>query len=215
MKAKPIGLTFIFWTLVASCERPLLTSPMSVIARAAEIQKASGLDVIWIQVGHFFEAYGPMAVELSKKLDMALASRNGVPKVGFPATHTRRWFEKTIDAGFSVGLAYQEQAGNYRLERTLVFRSSKPSAWDALPDESFTETGSLSALGLRGNGPLGVNEVFKLIEDVGKGNWRRLCTDKKCLHDSEFVKCVLGNDQAYKLLGRTAAQGLVIYPQAW
>jgi hypothetical protein len=188
---------------------------MSVISRAAQLKESSGLDVIWIQVGHFFECYGPIAVELSNKLDMTLATRNGIPKVGFPATHTRRWFEKTVDAGYSVGLAYQERNGDYRLERSLVFRSARQSPWDELPDQSFLETGNLDALGIRGNGPLEANEVFKLIEDVGKGNWKRICTDKGCLHDSEFVECILQDELRRELLGKTAAHGLIIYPQAW
>lgn len=188
---------------------------MSVISRAAQLKKSSGLDVIWIQVGHFFECYGPMAVELSNKLEMSLATRDGIPKVGFPATHTRRWFEKTINAGYSVGLAYQQRNGDYRLERSIVFRSARQNEWDELPDESFFETGSLDALGMRGNGPLEANDIFKLIRDIGVGNWKRICSDKGCPHDSKFVECILENDQRRELLGKTAEHGLVIYPQAW
>jgi hypothetical protein len=171
--------------------------------------------VIRIQVGHFFECYGPLAVELSEKLNMTLAMRRGIPKVGFLATHTRRWLEKALAGGHSVGLDYQERSGDYRLERSLVFRSATLSPWDALPDESFLETGKLDGLGIRGEGPLEANEVFQLITDVSEGLWQRLCTDQKCLHDSKFVKCIIEESRMRELLGKTASQGLVIYPQAW
>lgn len=188
---------------------------MSVVSRAMEIQKASGLDVVWIQVGHFFEAYGPIAIELSEKLGMEVSNRNGIPKVGFPATHTRRWFDKTIEAGYSVGLAYQEKNGGYRLERRLGIRSSRHNAWEALPDESFIETGDPKYLGTKGEGPLQANEVFKLRSDAGEGGWRRICNDASCIHASEHVECILIGDQANAFLGKTANEGLIIYPQAW
>jgi hypothetical protein len=201
--------------VVARISNQLLTGAVSVISRAAQIQKASGLDVIWIQVGHFFEAYGPIAIELAEKLDMVVATRNGIPKVGFPLSHTRRWLDKTIEAGYSVGLAYQERTGDYRLERSLVIRSSKRSPWDDLPEESFLEIGDPKALGVRSNGPLNANEVFKLITDLGQGGWRMICTDTKCTHGSKYVECVLDKERVDQFLGMTASQGLIIYPQAW
>jgi hypothetical protein len=187
---------------------------MNVVDRALQIQRESGLDVIWIQVGHFFEAYGPIAVELSRKLDLVLSDRNGIPKVGFPKTHTRRWFDRTIAHGYTVGLAYQERGGGYRIERKLGIRSSTISPWDALPDESFLESGDIKFLGIRGNGPLQANEVFKFLSDE-RGAWKTICRNQKCNHDSKFVHCITNQEEAQKLLGLGANDGVIIYPQAW
>ena len=173
--------------------------------------------MVWIQVGHFFETYGDVAIELAKTLEMTLGERNGVPKVGFPATHTRRWLDRTVAAGYSVGLAYQEQNGQFRLERNLGISSKvEPDPkWNKKPDESFMKTGSNIALGLRANGPLQPNQVFKIPTDRPGQKWRKVCKESECAHDSDFVECILDDAQGRQYLGMTSAQGLVIYPQAW
>jgi hypothetical protein len=191
---------------------------MSVIELAKRYQKENRVDVVWVQVGYFMEAYSEAALRLSKEYGLRIWYRDGEPTVGVPKSHIDKWFEKTLALGLSAGIAFQAD-GVYRFSRSLSNKNERRY----VGGNAFSETGNPIDLGLPAKAGHGLrpNEVFE-SEIPGTFTptkvFRRVCdTSSTCDHTSNIVKCIekdssLANELLGQVVGRQVKE---IYPDAW
>jgi DNA mismatch repair ATPase MutS len=197
---------------------------MGVIDIAQSLQHEHNLDIVWVQVGFFLEAYDEPARQMSRAYNLQIWQRDGVDVVGVPITHQEKWRKNCVDIGLSVGVAVQVLV-NGKIQRVL---GTGTSIGDF---KGFSDSGNSEYLGEAANltHELRSNEIFSFATPgifSPTVSYKKICDSSTCSHVSDFVSCLPVKDvKAQLLLGRRTGyksilkiiegEILGIYPDSW